>query len=378
MKLIAIAGKAALDQLRNWWVPLLVVGLGPFFVAVTSLLFPAGGSTTYAVAVVNDDAGPVAAQVVDALNQRRYDSGAPLLDVTVLPDVAAAKAAVSDRHVVVFLVFDKEFSAKVTAALESGAAVPLTMGGDLGSPTYPVAAILAAQVVEAQVQQVSGRAPLLALDEVAVGSTGSRTEFELYVPGVLIFAIGIMLFSAAMSVAQEIESGTVHRLVRTGASAFSILGGHALVQVVLAVIAGAASLGVAVLLGFHSAGPLWMALPIWVLTSLGVVGLGMLVAAFSTSVAQAFLLANFPFGLFMFLSGTVFPLRGWVLTSVAGQEINALDVLPTRNAVTALTSVFSYGSTAIGYQLVLLTVLSVGFFAVGALAFRQRHLRLPR
>jgi hypothetical protein len=78
----------------------------------------------------------------------------------------------------------------------------------------------------------------------------------------------------------------------------------------------------------------------------------------------------------MFLSGTVFPLRGWPLFTIAGQEINALDILPTRHAVTALTAVFSYGSTAIGYQLVALAVLSLGFFAAGALAFHQRHLRL--
>lgn len=377
MKTLAIAAKAARDQLRNLWLPLLVIALGPFFVALTSLFFPSGGSTSYQVAVVNDDAGPTGTQVLTALRQLSYDSGDRLLQVAIVPDLAAAKAAVTDRHAVVFIVIPAEFSADVSRAATTGESVPITFGGDLGSPSYPVAAILAAQVVEAQVQQVSGRDPLLQLSEISVGA-GARTEFELYVPGVLIFAIGIMLFSAAMSVAQEIESGTVNRLVRTRAGSLSILGGHALVQVVLALVAGSASLAVAMALGFHSAGPIWLAVPIWVLTSLGVIGLGMLVAAFSKSVAQAFLMANIPFGLFMFLSGTVFPLQGWPLFTIAGQQINALDVLPTRHAVTALTSVFSYGSTAIGYQLVSLAVLSLGYFVAGALAFRHRHLRVAR
>jgi ABC-type transport system involved in multi-copper enzyme maturation permease subunit len=375
MRTLAIAAKAARDQLRNLWLPLLVIALGPFFVALTSLFFPAGGSTSYPIVVVNSDTGPTGAQVVSALEKLSYDSGDRLLNVAVVADVATAKAAVTARHAVVFMVIPPEFSAEVATAAQTARSVPITFGGDMGSPTYPVAAILTAQVVEAQVQQVSGRAPLLQISEVSVG-VGARTEFELYVPGVLIFAIGIMLFSAAMSIAQEIESGTVNRLIRSRASAWSILGGHALVQVVLALLAGTASLGVAVALGFHSAGPLWLAIPIWILTSLGVIGLGMLVAAYSRSVAQAFLMANLPFGLFMFLSGTVFPLQGWSLFTIAGQEINALDVLPTRHAVTALTAVFSYGSTAIGYQLTALAVLSLGFFAAGALAFRHRHLRL--
>ena len=375
MRLLAIAATAARGQLRNPWLPLLVIGLGPFFVVMTSLFFPSGGTTSYPVAVVNTDAGPLGADVVAALKALRYDSGGPILEVTEVPDAAAAKASVEARRAVVFVDLPASFS-DAAAAAGSGASVQMTMGGDLGSPTYPVVAIMVATVVEQQVQRTSGRASLVQWNEVALGASGSRSEFELYVPGVLIFAIGMIMFSAAMSVAEEIESGTVHRLVRTRARAAEILGGHALVQVALALVAGGCSLAVALALGFHSAGPLWLAIPIWILASLGVIGVGLLVAAFSKSVAQAFLLANFPFGLFMFLSGTAFPVRGWPLFSVGGHQVNALDLLPTRHAVNALTAVFSYGSTDVVYELSMLTLLSLGFFVLGAWVFHRRHLRL--
>jgi ABC-2 type transport system permease protein len=241
-----------------------------------------------------------------------------------------------------------------------------------------VVAIMIADGLDRFARQETGRTALLDLTETPLGASGSRTEFELYVPGVLVFAIGLMMFAAATALAQETEAGTINRLVRAPIGAAGLLGGITIVQVLVGLVAGLASLGTAVLLGFRSAGPIWMALPIWVLTSLSVIGLGLLVAAFTRSVAQAFLVANFPFGLFMFLSGTMFPVRGVPLFSFAGHEVNLLDLLPPRHAVNALTSVFSFGSTSIGYELIMLTLLSVGYFVLGAWAFHRRHLRVAR
>lgn len=378
MKLLAVAGKTAREQLRSPLIVLLSIGFGAFFVLLVGLFFPSGGSTTYAVAVANADTGPHGADVVAALREFRYGDGSGLLEVHEVADAASARAMVTARDATVFVDLPSGFSASVDAAKSGSAQVPVTFGGDLGSPTYAVAAIMVATPIDAYLQEATGRTSVTALDEVALGNGTGRSEFDLYVPGVLVFAIGLTIFSAAMVLAQEVESGTVQRLVRTPAGAGSLLGGITLAELVLGVLAGAVALGTAVLLGFHSAGPLWLALPVWTLTSLAVIGLGLLVAAFTRTVAQAFLLANVPFGVFMFLSGTMFPVRGVDLFSVAGHAVNALDLLPPRHAVNALTAVFGYGSTDIGYELAMLAVLSVGYFALGAWAFHHRHLRVAR
>lgn len=386
MKLLAIAGKTLREQFRNPWLPLLAVGLGPFFVLLMWAFFPSGGSTTYPVVVVNSDAGttvqgiPVRSgdQAVAGLRTLTHDTGVPILDVRQVADLDQAREEIEAHRAVAFVELPKDFSRSLLAAREGTVAVPVRIGGDLGSPLYPVVAIMVADGLDRFARQETGRTALLDLTEVPLGASGSRTEFELYVPGVLVFAIGLMMFAAATALAQETEAGTINRLVRTPISAAGLLGGITVVQVLVGLAAGLVSLGTAVLLGFRSSGPLWLALPIWVLTSLSVIGLGLLVAAFTSSVAQAFLVANFPFGLFMFLSGTMFPVRGVPLFSVAGHEVNLLDVLPPRHAVNALTSVFSFGSTSIGYELVMLTVLSVGYFLLGAWAFHSRHLRVAR
>lgn len=378
MRTFAVAVKSAREQLRNPLIPLLTIGFGAFFVLLIGLFFPSGGSTVFRVVVCNADTGTHGAAVVQALSRVAYGTGSSVLEVRQVPDAPTARALVQARDAIVFIELASGFSQAVQDARGGRTQVPATIGGDLGSPTYPVAAIMVSQAMDEYLQQATGRPALVRLDEVALGNSGNRTEFDLYVPGVLVFAIGLMIFSSAVVLAQEVESGTINRLVRTPAGAASLLGGITLVQLVLGLLAGGAALGTAAALGFRSAGPLWLALPVWVLTGLSVIGLGLLVASFARSVAQAFLLANFPFGVFMFLSGTMFPVRGVALFTVAGQEVNLLDVLPQRHAVNALTAVFGYGSVDIGYELGMLGLLSVAFFGLGVWAFHRRHLRVAR
>lgn len=378
MRMLAMAAKTAREQLRSPLIMILSVGFGAFFVLLVGLFYPAGGSTTYAVAVANQDAGTQGASLVQALRDHRSAAGSGLLDVHEVADPAAARAEVAQRRATVFVEVPRDFSVRIAAAAGGDAQVPVRFGGNQSDPTYAVAAIMVITPVDAYLQRATGRVSAAALDEVWLGTSASPTEFDLYVPGVLVFAIGLTIFSAAMVLAQEVESGTVHRLARTPSGASVLLGGITLVEVALGLVAGAVALGTAVLLGFHSAGPLWLVLPIWALTSLAVTGLGLFVAAFTRTVAQAFLLANIPFGVFMFLSGTVFPVRGVPLFLVAGHEVNLLDLLPPRHAVNALTAICGYGSTDIGYELVMLTVLSVGFFTLGVAAFRHRHLQVAR
>ena len=382
--MLAVAGKTLREQVRNPWLPLLAIGLGPFFVLLMWAFFPSGGSTTYPVGVVDSDTGASGGGIRSgdrafaSLRSLTYDTGVPILDVRQVADLDHAQAEIEARRAVAFVELPEGFTRSLLAARQGTGAVPVRIGGDLGSPTYPVVAIMIAAGLDRFARQETGRTALLDLTETPLGASGSRTEFELYVPGVLVFAIGLMMFAAATALAQETEAGTINRLVRAPISAAELLGGITIVQVLVGLVAGLASLGTAALLGFRSAGPIWMALPIWVLTSLSVIGLGLLVAAFTRSVAQAFLVANFPFGLFMFLSGTMFPVRGVPLFTLAGHEVNLLDLLPPRHAVNALTSVFSFGSTSIGYELVMLTLLSVAYFLLGAWAFHRRHLRVAR
>ena len=104
---------------------------------------------------------------------------------------------------------------------------------------------------------------------------------------------------------------------------------------------------------------------------------GLIVAAFSKTVSQAFVIANFPLGVFMFLSGAIFPIPSITLFQIAGQPIALCDFLPPRHAVIALNKILTLGAglEEVAYELIALVVLSVLYFAVGTWIFQRRQMR---
>ena len=88
--------------------------------------------------------------------------------------------------------------------------------------------------------------------------------------------------------------------------------------------------------GFRSQGPLWLALVVTVITSLSIIGIGLLVACFSKTVSQAFVIANFPLGFLMFLTSAAFPLPRLTLFTLFGRGFALPDLLPPTHAVVAL------------------------------------------
>jgi ABC-2 type transport system permease protein len=160
-------------------------------------------------------------------------------------------------------------------------------------------------------------------------------------------------------------------------TSFDLLGGISLSLVVVGVLAEMLTFATALGLGFHSYGPVWVAVLVGALTALSVVGIGMIVAAFSRTVAQAFVIANFPLAFLMFFSGAIFPIPAVELFEVGGQAIGLYDVLPPRHAVVALNKIFTLGAGLedVIYELAMLVILSVLYFALGTWVFQRRHLR---
>jgi hypothetical protein len=128
--------------------------------------------------------------------------------------------------------------------------------------------------------------------------------------------------------------------------------------------------------GFHSQGPVWVAILVSVVASLSVIGLGMVVASLARSVSQAFVVANFPLGLMMFFSGVIFPMPAVKLFTIAGHAISPYDILPPTHAVVALNKILTLGASLgdVAYELTALLVLSVLYFIAGAWLFKRMHL----
>ncbi len=384
MKLLSVFRKSVREQWRDPLTLSLVLIFAPLVVLLYRLFFPTG-STTYTVLVLNQDVGVQQAggRVWNASNdlqaelkQITYADGSPLLVVEQVADRAAGEARIKNRGAQLLLIIGPEFS----QALQSGAATDtatVTYVGDLTQPYYAVTAVLVNSVVEQFVKAALGQPMPILVTEKPLGASGARTEFENYVPGLFIFAVILLVFSVPMAVAREVEAGTLRRLQITRMRALDFLGGVTLTQVIVGVAALLLALVVALLLGFRSQGSIWVAIAIGAIASLSVVGVGLIVACFSQSVTQAFLLANFPLAFFMFFSGAMFPVPRLTLFYIGGQSVALFDILPTSHAVIALQKIFVLGAGLgeVAYELIALTVLSALYFAIGVWLFKRTQLR---
>jgi ABC-2 type transport system permease protein len=387
MKTLSVFFKTLREMSREKWMLGLSIAFAPFFVLLYWLI-TAGGSTTYNVLVVNQDAGVRLAdgttfnggeQVIEAIHGITYADGSPLLKAMVVADRAQVEPILRDRGAAAFVLIPEDFSWTLQE-LQSGdrsVTTQITFGGDLSNPYYMVGVNLALTAVDGYVQKATKQQPLIGYKEEPLGASAARTEFETYVPGTLIFSVILLIFLASMTVAREIEMGTLQRLQLTPLTSFQLLGGVTAALVVIGALAIAAAFLVALVCGYRSQGSIWIAILVGAVTSLSVIGLGMVVAAFSRTVSQAFIVANFPMAMMMFFSGTIYPLPKVTLFTIAGHQLGPYDLLPPTHAVVALNKILTLGAglNEVVYELGMLTALSLLYFGIGVWLFKRFHLR---
>lgn len=387
MRLWKVFLKSLREQARDILVLSLTLAFAPLFVLLYYLWLP-GGSTFYTVLVMNDDQGVrlpggstwVAAQEASqAIGHVTYADGKPLLVVRPVADRAAAEASLRNRSATVLMVFPRDWSRTIQAIREGNTSLsaPVIFGGDLTNPYYPVAAILATSAVDRYIQETTGRRPPATYTEEPLGASAARTEFEVYVPGLLVMAAVLLIFAASMAITREVESGTLRRLQITRMTSFDLLGGTSAALALVGAVATILTFLTALALGFRSQGPVWVAVLVGVATTVSTIGVGLVVACFCRNVAQAFVVANLPLTLMMFFTGAIFPVPRMTLVTIAGRGIALNDLLPPTHAVIALNKVFTLGMGLgdVVYELMALLVLSVVYFIIGVWLFQRTHLR---
>jgi len=387
MRFLTVFRKTLLEMSRDKWMLGLTLAFAPFFVLLYWLI-TAGGSTTYTILTINGDKGLQLAdgtsfnagqEAISALERVTYSDGQPILKSIPAASRAEAEPILRERGAAAFISIPENFS-QTLRTLQSGdrsVTTKITFGGDVSNPYYMVGVNLALTAIDSYVMQATGQQPLIGYAEEALGASAARTEFETYVPGTLVFAVILLIFLASMTVAREIETGTLCRLQMTPMTSLDLLGGVTAALVLIGTAAFALAFVVALLVGFRSQGPVWLAILVGAVTCFAVIGLGMLVASFTRTVSQAFVVANFPMALMMFFSSVVYPLPKINLFTLGGHAIGLYDVLPTTHAVAALNKILTLGAGFgdVVFELSALSLLSLLYFAAGAWLFKRVHLQ---
>lgn len=388
MKMWKVFVKSMREKTRDRLSLILSLAMTPIFVGLYWLYF-SGGSMVYEVMIINNDINvqtsdgtPFSAgeNLIEALRNQTYSDDQSILRIRIMDDQDVAEKRLKDRKSQVLLIIPETFSETILAASkgEDPQPVAVTFMGDLTNPYYSLAAVLAYASLDTYVQYITEDVRPIQMNEIPISGSGARTEFELYIPGLLIFSVVMMIFDASMVIANEAEAGTFTRLRLTKVTPVELLGGISGSVIALGLIGLLLSVATAAMLGFRSYGSLWLALLIGGITCISVIGAGLMVAAFSRNSSQAFVIANFPLVLFMFFSGAIYPLPAVNLFTIGEITVNLYDVLPPTHAVVAVNKILSLGVglNEVVYEITSLVILSFIYFAVGVWLFRRNHMKL--
>jgi ABC-2 type transport system permease protein len=239
-----------------------------------------------------------------------------------------------------------------------------------------MAAVWADMTTMGFVEYASGlRSPALLAPETVSNAT-SLTDFDLYVPALLILALMMLMFTAAGALIREKDKGTLVRLRLSNLTAFEWLSAVTATQLIVGTVALALTYLTAVAVGYRTEGSLLLLFFVGALTSLSIMAISVLVAAFLRTVFDLVTVGCFPFFILMFFSGGMFPLPGVPLFHWGDRAIELNEVLPTTHAISALNRVLSYdaGVGEIMYELSAVVVLTLAFYAAGTWIFTRRHM----
>ncbi|MEI8254111.1 MAG: ABC transporter permease [Deltaproteobacteria bacterium] len=317
-------------------------------------------------------------ELVAALRALRFD-GKPVFDVRAGEDPATVEIALREQRAAMAIVIPAGFSRALVDARTGPSTVPppsITMRGDTTSFNFLFAQGFVDSAIRDFARRAAGRpAPPPQRWEFLPG-TGTLSDFNVGIPGLLVFGVLFLTITTATLLVREVVNGTLRRLQLSRMRARDLLLGITLAQLVVACVQVPLTLGVASALGFHGRGSILLVALIAMLSALGAVGAGLVVACFARTDGEATNLATGALLPMAFLSGAVFPLPPMPVATVAGHTIQANDLLPTTHATEALRRVLIFGESARGvaFELAATTVLSLLLLALGVVLYQRKRL----
>jgi ABC-2 type transport system permease protein len=266
--------------------------------------------------------------------------------------------------------------------LRQGGDGALVLEGDAMSRDYVAASNAVEELLdEARPERAGG----LRLVSAAPSFRSAASDFEAFVPGMMIFAVLLLVPQTAFIVGRETRRGTLGRLSGSGMGAASYLGGVALSQSAFALIQGLILIAISYAVGYPFGGaPLAAAagsLAILALFGLGSVAQGLVVGALAKSDSSAINLGSMVAMLQVFLSGSFFAMPAPIIAALGhpGQAsfaaIRAYDALPATHAVAALRRAMLDGGRGLAGPIAAMAALTLAYFAVSAIFFRRRFMR---
>lgn len=388
MKILHLIRKSFREQVRSYWILILTLSMGPFFVFVYFLITETS-KPQYRILLVNNDTGLIkdnsvinhGALLEVFLKEARSDTAAAPFTTESIADRDAGIYKVKDKKADALIVIGNSFSSAINGKgypLDSLSSPDIEFIGDLTSTNYLISAVWASEVIRKYVDLATGNKDLIKVIETPLGISGSVNYFDYVVPGLLIVSLIMLMFTASIAFVSEAENRTIIRLKMSRLSAAEFVGGISLVQLIIGIASILLTLLVATLLGFHFKGSLLIMIVIGSFTSLSLIAFSLIIAGITKSANEVLVVGNFPMFLFMFFTGAAFPLNSEALFTIKGYPVNIQSLMSPTHAISALnkTFVMNMGIKEIIPEIIALVILTIIYFAIGAVLFKNKHLKM--
>jgi ABC-2 type transport system permease protein len=392
MKALVIARKTLRELLRER----MTTGLMLIFpVLLVGFYYVAFGQTEQGLAkylsimVLNRDSGTTTAdggrwnigQELISLMQEAEFEGDSIFSVTEVEDRQGAEITLREHKVSMLMEIPSDFTDSFIKGFQSegiSSSAEIILIGAPESGDYTFARSMLSGLLRQFTFSVAGWDESVDLQYRFVPGTGTMSDFDFGVGGILIFGITFGVLVTAEVMVREDLSGTLQRLRLSRASAFDLLLGVSLAMMLIAVIQVPITLGSALAMGFHNNGSLLLVFIIGLLMSLASIGVGLIIACYSRTPGDATNLASVALVPLVFLSEVMYPMPDLPIATINNRTIQIYDLLPTTHAAEALrrVTIFGEGLTDIAFELAALTLMSMIFLAVGVALYQRRRLRV--
>jgi ABC-2 type transport system permease protein len=383
MKFIAVLYKSLVEQFRSFWLLVLTIVTAPFFVIVYNLINESY-KPSYDILLVNNDRGFTTntAGTVNLGDSLTAYIGRTIKDGFTFQETnsrSSAEKKIGSKKADVAIIVPVNLSSSMLSHGTGSDTLPqLEFIGNITDMNYIIGAIGVYEGISNFFSAFLKSEPQFIMKETPIGESGNLSDFDLAIPGLLVFSIVMLMLSASTAFVAEVENKTIQRLKLSRISTVEFLSGVSFVQLLVGIVSILLTLVVAFAMGFRFEGN-WLAFfVVAVLTCLSLIAFSLIIAAFTRTVTQVLVVGNFPLFLFMFFTGAMFPVNAPEWFRIGDYSISITGLMSPSHAVSALYELLIMKKQLpdIWPQLLCLVVISSLYFVIGLWFFKRRHMRV--
>jgi ABC-2 type transport system permease protein len=378
MKTLACFIKTFKENIRDWKILILAIVFAPFFVYMMYMYMGDSGSSVYNVVLINnDEKGKISNELIDEWKKMKTEDGKSVLKIREVSDSLTAREMIKNKDADLFITIPEDFSDsfKMFIVDGEGSLSPLKSYGDQANMKYMIAASFVDYITFSYISQKTGiEIPFNVKYEYA-GRGKSLSEFDLYVPALLVLSIIMMLFTAGASIVREVEKDTITRLALSKLTSAEFMTALSLNQIIIGLICLLLTLLAAFSVGYTTSGSLPLLLLVGTLACFSVISISIITSCFIKTMFGLLTLGCFPFFILMFFSDCFMPLPKINLFSLAGNQVYLNDILPTATATRAFNKILNYdsGFSDVSFEILWILGISLVYFFIGVWLFRKKY-----